>query len=84
MIVPTLNRRDAIEVPTPKNGAKLIAASKISQTEYVVLCRYHDYEWVTWRMDLNGECYWGHYFHDLHDAVTNAFERAHLSNKVLH
>lgn len=43
---------------------------------YVVLAIVHDDEYVTWRADPAGNCYWGHYFQDdLAGAVRSYMER---------
>jgi hypothetical protein len=45
----------------PKNGAKIQRAAVIREGEYVVLCEFRG-NWVTWVMDGQGNCFWGHYY----------------------
>lgn len=33
-------------------------------------------EYVTWRIDAGGACYWGHYFNDIAAAAADFNERA--------
>jgi hypothetical protein len=42
------------------NGAEIIAANEAKR---VVLCWYGGFQpYVTWRVDANGNAFWGHYF----------------------
>jgi len=57
---------------TLKNGATLI-----EQRGDIVLAKtdgYHPY--VTWTMDRDGNCYWGHYHATIGEAVAEFNERS--------
>ena len=43
------------------NGAIIILADVGEETAYVLAMR--DSDFVTWQSDLEGNTYWGHYFH---------------------
>lgn len=56
---------------TLKNGATVMT---IDSTKRLVLAET-DRDYVTWRMDQEGNCFWGHYFPrrgDDNDALTDA------------
>lgn len=74
MKVPSITTGE-VELPNlPTNGATVVAAYRANQDEYVILCRWRG-EWVTWRMNHDGDCYWGHYFTNMVHAVDDIFER---------
>lgn len=63
--------------PTPKTNLKVTLEGAIRipwDQNYVILCRAKD-EWITWVMDPNGYCYWGHYMNDEFDARKDFYER---------
>jgi hypothetical protein len=46
---------------TIKNGATILAIHAIAD-RITVLCRFRgDREFVTWRLDTEGNAFWGHY-----------------------
>lgn len=62
-------------VPQPRNGATVLVAHRnVGKTEdYIVLCEWHNgAEFVVWRMDLQGNCYWGDYY-ATYSAAEDAF-----------
>ena len=61
---------------TLKNGATEIARIEIDQVIVVMakLVTDHD-KWATWRMDPDGDCYWGHYFDTHNEAVKDMLDR---------
>lgn len=62
-----------MEIPTPNNGATVKAAMKTDWNSYVILAKWGD-EWVVWRMDNYGECYWGYYYVTLKKASERFFD----------
>jgi hypothetical protein len=61
---------------TLKNGAEVL---EINEKRTVVLAQTHR-DFVTWEMDADGHCYWGHYFpkcgsEPLAEAVADFHER---------
>lgn len=62
-----------MEIPTPENGAIVKGMMKVDYNRYVVLARYAERDWVVWRMDNDGECYWGNYFGDKLEQATERF-----------
>lgn len=66
------------EIKTLKNGATEIARIEING-KIVVMAKRDDssYEpFATWRMDEEGNTYWGHYFKTHNEAVTDMLARA--------
>ena len=62
---------------TLKNGATEIARIEIDDKIVVMAKRDTDYEpYVTWRMDVNGDTYWGHYFATHNEAAADMIARA--------
>lgn len=60
------------------NGALLLATRSIGTEEYVVLglrTSGTPNPFVTWRTDRNGGTVWGHYFDNLHDALSDLRRR---------
>lgn len=45
-----------------KNGATVIAYREKEKGDRVVLAMHEDAPYVTWRMDTEGNTFWGHYF----------------------
>jgi len=54
---------------TLKNGAKVVDFRIYGSGEIIALCEWHGYHpFVTWRLDQEGNAYWGHYFETLEAA----------------
>jgi hypothetical protein len=61
---------------TLKNGATEIARLVTGDKIVVLAKRDTDYEpYVTWRMDADGNCYWGHYFATHNEATADFISR---------
>lgn len=69
---------------TLKNGA-LVLQHTVRDDKEIVLCSWKDgHEFVTWRLDNEGNAFWGHYFSwgcgvcggKVTDTKEDAFERA--------
>ena len=59
-----------------KNGATEIARIEINGDIAVMAKRDDSYQpYVTWRMDNDGNCYWGHYFATHNEAAADLLER---------
>jgi len=56
-----------------RNGAVRVDERRTIRGEILVLAYWEgrDLPWVTWRMDGEGHCYWGHYFKTLAEAAQN-------------
>ena len=55
---------------TLKNGATII-----QQSGDTVLAKWKKKEYVTWKIDSEGNCYWGHYTNDILEAIKDFQER---------
>lgn len=55
---------------TLKNGATVI-----DQRNDVVLAKWQDDQYVTWRVDADLNAYWGHYFDNIEDATADFAKR---------
>jgi len=61
---------------TLKNGATEIARISIND-RLTVMAKTDGYlPFVTWRMDDNGDCYWGHYFMTHDEAAADMIARS--------
>jgi hypothetical protein len=57
------------------NHAMVIDARVVDQ-HIVVLAKAEGAQpWVTWRVGRHGDCFWGHYFHDLVSAAMDFRDR---------
>lgn len=56
------------------NGARVIEARAVSIGGYVVLAQWGD-EYITWRAEGEGDCYWGHYFRSVTEAARDYEKR---------
>jgi len=54
------------------NGAELL---KRDEATGVVLAKFRDSEYVTWRTSEDGSAFWGHYFNDDVVAAAEDFAR---------
>jgi len=57
------------------NGAEVLYFAVSPFTGTVVLCKWGDNEFVTWKLGKAGDAYWGHYFKDLAMAVDDFLGR---------
>lgn len=58
------------------NGATVLRAHAVGLGDWVVLAEWYDgTEFVTWRCNDRGECYWGHYYRGLVEALRDFDER---------
>ena len=55
-----------------KNGAEVLLHNKLHG---VVLAKWHSDPYVTWKMDREGNTYWGHYFDNYSDAFQDYLRR---------
>lgn len=72
--MPVTARRKERKVKRLKNGAKVHDYYWTDRDERVVLCSWKD-EFVTWRVDKEGNAYLGHYFETYRAAMMDFFER---------
>jgi hypothetical protein len=61
-----------MKIVVPENGATVKAMYRVEWNRFVILARYH-LDWVVWRMDNEGNCYWGNYFGEDLNAATVKF-----------
>jgi hypothetical protein len=54
-----------------KNGALVIHATKLETKMWIAICFWENsaHEYVIWRLDNEGNAYWGHYFSDMGSAI---------------
>lgn len=51
------------------NGAVVLDRHYTTERGWTVLCDYGGVQpYVTWRLDQNGNAFWGHYFRELESA----------------
>lgn len=69
----------------PQIGGKLPNGATVERhyqdaDTVVVMCRTVDGNYVTWRLDPDGNAYWGHYFREdeEREAIKNFFSRCPL------
>jgi len=68
--VPLLKIIISLEVNTK------VATTVVDRT--VVVAKWNDDKFVTWEMDADDNCYWGHYFQDRKAAFIDVAKRAGL------
>lgn len=54
------------------NGARVL---KYDDDKQVVLALFHDNEFVTWATDDKGNCFWGHYYPNIDEALEDYNDR---------
>jgi len=53
-----------------------VATTTVDRT--VIVAKWNDDKFVTWEMDADDTCYWGHYFQNKKEAYIDVAKRAGL------
>lgn len=66
-----------------KNGADILQDLTTPNYRLVLAKWTGAHQYVTWRVDDDGNCYWGHYFDNEHRARADLYQRAMALNNML-